>query len=79
MKRKKLPQQALLAEIVVRKGGGAIVAKELHTKSLKCSQQSVSAWVVGSWLPKGPMQERIEKVYGIPFGWKKLTKKASAT
>jgi hypothetical protein len=62
-------QQQLLKEIAFMKGGGAVIAKELATKELTCSQQSVSAWINGEWLPGGPMQKRIEKLYDIPVPW----------
>lgn len=61
--RRKTHQQQL-AEIVQRKGSGRVVAKEL-----KCSQQSVSAWALGTTLPRANMQQRMEKRYGIPRPW----------
>jgi len=57
-------QQQLLAVVVRDKGGGKKVAKELRS-----SQQSVSAWVMGHWLPRADMQRKMLKRYGIPLPW----------
>ncbi len=57
-------QQALLVAVVKNKGSGARVAKEL-----RCSQQSVSAWARGTWLPRPDVQKRMLKRYGIPMPW----------
>jgi transcriptional regulator with XRE-family HTH domain len=63
--RPKLPtQQALLGAVVRNKGSGAVVADELD-----CSQQSVSEWMRGSWVPRRKMQEKMGKLYGIPVPW----------
>jgi transcriptional regulator with XRE-family HTH domain len=64
--RPKLPtQQELFAAVIRNKGSGAVVAKELG-----CSQQSVSEWARGSWVPRLKMQEKMKKLYGIPVPWK---------
>lgn len=56
--------QQQLAEIVTREGSGRAVAEKLG-----CSQQSVSAWALGTTLPRSPMQKKLLKVYKIPMPW----------
>lgn len=56
--------QALFGAIVRNKGSGAVVADELG-----CSQQSVSEWMRGSWLPRMKMQKKMKELYGIPTPW----------
>lgn len=62
--RRRDTQQELLSATVRSLGSEALVAKKLG-----CSQQSVSAWRRGSWLPRRNMQNKMLKVYGIPMPW----------
>ena len=61
---KKKTNQELLADVVQRKGNGTVVAKELG-----CSQQSVSEWMRGSWVPRLAMQKKLKALYRIPLPW----------
>jgi len=58
----KVAPQKQLAAVVRSKGSGAAVAKEL-----RCSQQSVSAWMTGVSTPRPRMQRKIQKRYGIAW------------
>ena len=63
-RRRPKPNQQLLAEIVRQMGSGRAVARKL-----KCSQQSVSAWALGTTLPRSGMQKKMQKLLGIPVPW----------
>ena len=62
------PQQ-LLAEVVKSKGSARAVADELSAAGIKCSQQSVDAWVKGHWPPRPATQQALKKLYRIPVPW----------
>lgn len=70
-KKKEKTHQQLLAEVVENEGSEERVAKRLA-----CSQQSVSAWIKGSWLPRMAVQKRMKEIYKIPIPWKKLSEAA---
>lgn len=63
-RRRPKPNQQMLAEIIKQMGSGRAVAKKL-----KCSQQSVSAWALGTTLPRWGMQKKMLKLLGIPVPW----------
>lgn len=67
---KKSPKthQQLLAAVVEIEGSEERVAKRLE-----CSQQSVNAWIKGSWLPRMAVQKRMKEIYKIPLPWKKAS------
>lgn len=59
-------QTELLAAVVKSVGSEALVAEKL-----KCSQQSVSAWLHGTNSPREAMQRRMAKLWDIPMPWPK--------
>lgn len=71
IKKKPKTHQQLLADVVKSEGSEEQVAKKLD-----CSQQSVNAWIKGSWLPRMAVQKRMKEIYKIPIPWKKLTEVA---
>jgi len=64
----KTPRE-LLADVVKRKGSERVVAEEVRTQGVKCSQQSVSAWLKGEWPPRPATQAALKKLYRIPATW----------
>ena len=62
--RKGPSHQQQLAEIITRTGSGRLVAKRLG-----CSQQSVSAWALGTTMPRRLMQNKMQKLFKIPVPW----------
>lgn len=60
-------QRELLADIIKDQGSAAAVAK-----TLRCSQQSVSAWAHGTNVPRAAMQKKLLETYSIPQPWKRL-------
>lgn len=64
--------QQLLAAVVESEGSEERVAKRLA-----CSQQSVSAWIKGSWLPRMAVQKRMKEIYKIPIPWRKVPEGAA--
>jgi hypothetical protein len=67
-KSKKTPQ-LMLAAVVKRKGSERIVAEELKAAGVKCSQQSVSAWIKNHWPPRPATQQALKRLYRIPATW----------
>jgi hypothetical protein len=59
----------LLANVVKAKGSGRVVAEELTAQGVKCSQQSVSAWLKGEWPPRPATQAVLKRLYNIPATW----------
>ncbi len=63
--------QQLLAAVVENEGSEERVAKKIG-----CSQQSINAWIKGSWLPRMAVQKKMKELYKIPVPWKKAEAEA---
>lgn len=68
-KKRPSPQQKLLADIVAQKGSGRAVAEEIRAHGVRCSQQSVDAWIKGHWPPRPATQKALKELYKIPMPW----------
>lgn len=71
VRRVKSPQQRL-AEVVKEKGSERIVAEELRKAGVKCSQQSINAWIKKHWPPRPATQAALKALYGIPARWSEV-------
>jgi len=62
-------QARALTKVIELAGSGRAVADQIRTTGVKCSQQSVSAWAGGDWVPRLRIQQKLQELYGIPMPW----------
>ncbi len=58
-------KQSKLLAAAVRKAG----SEDKMAEQLKCSQQSVSAWIRGTNVPRAAMQAKLFELFKIPQPW----------